>query len=40
MLGYIESARAEGARVLAGGGVPDGLLQGNFLQATVIGGRR
>jgi 5-carboxymethyl-2-hydroxymuconic-semialdehyde dehydrogenase len=33
---YIESARAAGARVLAGGGRPDGLDQGNFLAATVI----
>jgi 5-carboxymethyl-2-hydroxymuconic-semialdehyde dehydrogenase len=33
---YIESARAEGARVLAGGGRPDALTDGNFLEATVI----
>ncbi|MGZ4175577.1 MAG: 5-carboxymethyl-2-hydroxymuconate semialdehyde dehydrogenase [Solirubrobacteraceae bacterium] len=33
---YIASARAEGARVLAGGGRPPGLDGGNFLQATVI----
>ena len=37
VLGYIESARDEGARVLAGGGRPAGLEQGNFLEATVIG---
>ena len=36
VLGYIESARAEGARVLAGGSRPDGLSQGNYLEATVI----
>ncbi|HEX4729759.1 MAG TPA: 5-carboxymethyl-2-hydroxymuconate semialdehyde dehydrogenase [Solirubrobacterales bacterium] len=33
---YIESARAAGARVLAGGGRPDDLPDGNFLEATVI----
>ncbi|HEX3979248.1 MAG TPA: 5-carboxymethyl-2-hydroxymuconate semialdehyde dehydrogenase, partial [Solirubrobacteraceae bacterium] len=33
---YIESARAEGARVLAGGERPHGLDAGNFLEATVI----
>ena len=34
--GYIESAREAGARVLAGGGRPDGLPGGNYLDATVI----
>ncbi len=33
---YIESARARGARILAGGERPDALPDGNFLQATVI----
>jgi 5-carboxymethyl-2-hydroxymuconic-semialdehyde dehydrogenase len=33
---YIDSARADGARVLAGGERPPGLDSGNFLQATVI----
>jgi 5-carboxymethyl-2-hydroxymuconic-semialdehyde dehydrogenase len=36
VLGYIESARAQGARLLAGGGTPEGLQDGNFLQATVL----
>jgi 5-carboxymethyl-2-hydroxymuconic-semialdehyde dehydrogenase len=33
---HIASARADGARVLAGGERPPGLESGNFLQATVI----
>jgi 5-carboxymethyl-2-hydroxymuconic-semialdehyde dehydrogenase len=33
---YIESARRRGARILAGGERPDGMPDGNFLQATVI----
>jgi 5-carboxymethyl-2-hydroxymuconic-semialdehyde dehydrogenase len=33
---YIESARSAGARVVAGGRRPDGLPDGNFLEATVI----
>ncbi len=33
---YIESARAQGARILAGGQRPPHLPQGNYLQATVI----
>ena len=33
---YLESARAQGARVLAGGGRPPALPDGNFLEATVI----
>ena len=37
VLEYIESARAEGATVLAGGGRPAGLAEGNFIEATVIG---
>jgi 5-carboxymethyl-2-hydroxymuconic-semialdehyde dehydrogenase len=36
VLEYIASARAQGARVLAGGGRPEALPDGNFLQATVI----
>jgi 5-carboxymethyl-2-hydroxymuconic-semialdehyde dehydrogenase len=36
VLGYIQSARDEGARVLAGGERPAGLQQGNYLEATVI----
>jgi 5-carboxymethyl-2-hydroxymuconic-semialdehyde dehydrogenase len=36
VLGFIDSARDEGARVLAGGARPPGLDRGNFLQATVI----
>ena len=37
VLGYIESARTEGARVLVGGGRPSEPAGGNFLEATVIG---
>jgi 5-carboxymethyl-2-hydroxymuconic-semialdehyde dehydrogenase len=33
---YIRSAVEEGAQIVAGGGRPDGLDSGNFLQATVI----
>ena len=36
MLEYVESARAQGARIVAGGGRPEGLPEGNYLQATVI----
>ena len=36
VLGFIASARDEGARVVAGGERPPGLDRGNFLQATVI----
>jgi 5-carboxymethyl-2-hydroxymuconic-semialdehyde dehydrogenase len=36
VLGYIESAREQGARVLAGGERPPELPDGNFLAATVI----
>jgi 5-carboxymethyl-2-hydroxymuconic-semialdehyde dehydrogenase len=36
VLDYIESARAQGARVLAGGTRPAHLPDGNFLEATVI----
>jgi 5-carboxymethyl-2-hydroxymuconic-semialdehyde dehydrogenase len=36
VVGYIESARRQGARVLAGGERPPDLPEGNFLQATVI----
>ena len=37
VVSYIESARAEGALVLAGGGRPSGFERGNFLEPTVIG---
>ena len=33
---YIASARAQGAKVVAGGGRPDDLSEGNYLEATVI----
>jgi 5-carboxymethyl-2-hydroxymuconic-semialdehyde dehydrogenase len=36
VLGYVASAREQGARVLAGGERPPGLERGNFLAATVI----
>jgi 5-carboxymethyl-2-hydroxymuconic-semialdehyde dehydrogenase len=36
VLGYIASARRDGARVLAGGERPPDLPEGNYLQATVI----
>lgn len=36
VLDYIDSARHQGARVLAGGDRPPELPEGNFLQATVI----
>jgi 5-carboxymethyl-2-hydroxymuconic-semialdehyde dehydrogenase len=36
VLGYLDSAREEGARLLAGGGRPAGLERGNFLEATVF----
>jgi 5-carboxymethyl-2-hydroxymuconic-semialdehyde dehydrogenase len=36
VLDYIASARAQGARVLAGGARPEHLPDGNFLEATVI----
>lgn len=36
VLDYIESAREQGARVVAGGGRPPDLPDGNFLGATVI----
>ncbi len=37
VLGYIESGRAEGARLVVGGGRPDGELSaGNFVQPTVF----
>jgi acyl-CoA reductase-like NAD-dependent aldehyde dehydrogenase len=40
VLGYIESARSEGARLLAGGGVPSGkeLAKGNFVSPTIFDG--
>ena len=37
VLGYIQSARDEGASVLAGGRRPAALPAGNYLEATVIG---
>jgi 5-carboxymethyl-2-hydroxymuconic-semialdehyde dehydrogenase len=36
VLGYVESAREQGARIVAGGERPPELRRGNFLQATVI----
>jgi betaine-aldehyde dehydrogenase len=36
VLGYIERAKAQGARVLTGGGVPAGACDGFFLEPTVI----
>ncbi|MDO8211175.1 5-carboxymethyl-2-hydroxymuconate semialdehyde dehydrogenase [Conexibacter sp. CPCC 206217] len=36
VLGYVQSARDEGARVLAGGNRPESLPDGCFLEATVI----
>ena len=36
VLRYIESARKQGARVVAGGQRPEHLAEGNFLEATVI----
>ncbi len=36
VLGYLDSAVQEGARLLAGGKRPDGLAEGNFLEATVF----
>lgn len=36
VLAYIDSARRDGARILAGGERPPGLPDGNYLQATVI----
>src|SRR6185437_915718 len=35
--GYVQSARDEGATILAGGARPPALPQGNFFEATVIG---
>jgi len=37
VLAYVESARDEGASVLAGGGRPSAFDRGNFMEATVIG---
>jgi 5-carboxymethyl-2-hydroxymuconic-semialdehyde dehydrogenase len=36
VLGFLDSALADGARLLAGGRRPDGLAEGNFLEATVF----
>jgi len=36
VLGFVEGAQAEGARLLAGGKRPSGLDRGNFLEATVL----
>jgi 5-carboxymethyl-2-hydroxymuconic-semialdehyde dehydrogenase len=36
VLGFVDSAREQGARILVGGERPPGLERGNFLQATVI----
>jgi 5-carboxymethyl-2-hydroxymuconic-semialdehyde dehydrogenase len=38
VLGYIESAREQGAEIRAGGRLPDHLTGGNFLSATVLAG--
>src|SRR5581483_2473225 len=38
VVGYVESAAAEGAEVLTGGRRPPGLESGNFLEATVVAG--
>jgi aldehyde dehydrogenase (NAD+) len=37
VLDYIDKARAEGGRVVAGGGIPAGADTGYFVEATVIG---
>ncbi|MCU1353765.1 MAG: Aldehyde Dehydrogenase [Acidimicrobiales bacterium] len=36
VLGYIETARTEGARIALGGGIPDHLPKGYFVEPTVI----
>jgi 5-carboxymethyl-2-hydroxymuconic-semialdehyde dehydrogenase len=36
VLGYLESAQSDGARLLAGGRRPEGLAEGNYLDATVF----
>jgi aldehyde dehydrogenase (NAD+) len=36
VLGYIERAKADGGRITAGGGVPDGLDRGYFVAPTVV----
>jgi aldehyde dehydrogenase (NAD+) len=36
VLGYIEKAKADGGRITAGGGVPDGLDRGYFVAPTVV----
>jgi acyl-CoA reductase-like NAD-dependent aldehyde dehydrogenase len=36
VLGYIETGRAEGATVATGGGVPEGLEKGSYVQPTVF----
>jgi 5-carboxymethyl-2-hydroxymuconic-semialdehyde dehydrogenase len=36
VVGYLDSAREEGARLLAGGRRPEGFERGNFLEATVF----
>jgi aldehyde dehydrogenase (NAD+) len=36
VLNYIETAKAEGGRITAGGGVPDGLDRGFFVAPTVV----
>jgi 2-formylbenzoate dehydrogenase len=38
VLGYIDTARAEGARVVVGGGRPEGVEQGLFIAPTVLDG--
>lgn len=38
VLGFIERAREQGAKVLAGGGVPDGFDKGHWVEPTLISG--
>ena len=38
VLGYIESAKAEGARLVHGGGVPEGFDQGFYIEPTIFTG--
>lgn len=36
VMGFLDSARAQGARLVAGGGRPDGFERGNYLSATLF----
>lgn len=38
VVGYIEAGRAEGARIVAGGGRPHGREQGHFVSPTIVDG--